>query len=129
MRLVTKAMTLAALIALPVGVSAQEAPQAPTQERTLNALTAQPAAAERARSTVSSFLDRADVKKVAEDHGIDLQRLREGVATLDDDAAADLARRVETADQQLAHVGGDTFVISSTVVIIALLVIILVIVA
>lgn len=129
MRLVTKAMALAALIALPATAAAQETSHTPAPERALNALAAQPGVAQRDRSTVTSFLDRSDVKKVAAEHGIDLERLREGVATLDDGAAADLARRVETADQQLAHVGGDTFVISSTVVIIALLVIILVIVA
>ena len=83
--------------------------------------------AEADRATVLRFLDRDDVRTVAADNGIDVERVERAVEASDAGTAADLAERVRDAEDQLA--GGDTFVISTTTIIIALLVIILIIVA
>ncbi|HSG46630.1 MAG TPA: PA2779 family protein [Longimicrobiales bacterium] len=79
------------------------------------------------RAAIRDFLARDDVRRVAAERGIDLQRLESGVATLDAPEARTLADRVNDVEDQLA--GGDTFVITSTTIIIVLLVIILIVVA
>ncbi len=129
MRRLTMGLALAALAVLPTTLTAQQAQSSDNAAATLRAMATRPSAPQSDRATVSTFLQRDDVRRVAGERGIDMNALENGVATLDDDAAADLAQRIRTADDQAAHVGGDTFVISSTVVIIALLVIILVVVS
>jgi len=126
MRHATAVLAITAALVTATPAQAQEA-QAPNQD-VLRALVTTPSAAERDRAVVQRFLDRDQVKRAAQGAGIDLDRVKDGVATLGADQAGDLAQRVRDFDQQ-ALVGGDTFVISSTFVIIALLVIILVIVA
>lgn len=129
MRRFTMALALAGLTAAPAALSGQQAVSTPDLERELRAMVTTPSPAEGDRRTVDDFLLREDVRTVAEEHGIDLDRLRAATATLDDEAAAELARQVRAADDQPVQVGGDTFVVSSTFIIIALLVAILIIVA
>lgn len=128
MRRLTMGLALAALTTLPATLTAQEAPGRDA-EADLRAMATQPAAAEQDRAVVRAFLGSDRVRRVAEDRGMDVRALEEGLATLDDAATADLAERIRSAQDPAAHVGGDTFVISSTVVIIALLVIILIVVS
>ena len=126
MRRLMMGLALAALTALPAALAAQQDPGARSADATLREMAARPSAAERDRATVASFLRRTDVRRAAEEHGIDARALQDGVATIGDAAAAQLAHRIRSEDDQAAHVGGDTFVISSTAVIVALLVIILI---
>jgi len=127
-RRLTMGLALAALTALPATLTAQEAPGRDAAAD-LRAMATQPSAAERDRALVRGFLESDRVRRVAEDRGMDVRALEEGVAALDDAATADLAERIRSTQDTAAHVGGDTFVISSTVVIIALLVIILIVVS
>lgn len=66
---------------------------------------------------------------VADDHDLDLdlEKMKSGVRALDEQASADLAKRVQDVQDDL--VGGDTFVITSSTIIIILLIIILIVVA
>lgn len=79
------------------------------------------------RSALGTFLERPEVKDVAETVGIDIRRVQSAASALSDEEIRDLAPRLREAEAALA--GGDTLVISSTAVIIALLIIILIIVA
>lgn len=121
-------LLLAFVTALSFGSDLQ-AQQAQDQEvrQELRALVTQGDEAEADRAAVAEFLERGDVERVAAQRGIDVDRLKDGVATLGSEEAGDLAERVREVQDQLA--GGDTFVITSTTIIIALLVIILIIVA
>lgn len=127
-RTYTLCATAVAVLALASEARAQE-PRSAAVEGELRAMVAQPSAADADRATVRDFLGRDDVRATAERSGLDLERLRRGVETLDAGAAADLADRTRAVEDDLDQVGGDTLVISSTAIIIALLVIILVVVA
>lgn len=81
---------------------------------------------ERDRDALRRFLNREDVQGVAAEAGLDLERAKDGIATLDDDEVGRLAERVEETETALAD---NTIVISSTAIIIALLVLILILVA
>lgn len=122
----TIVLVLALLLAPVTGLQAQQAGDQ-TVEEELRALVSQGSEARSDRAAVADFLERDDVERAAAEGGIDLDRLKDGVATLGADEAAGLADRVEDVEDQLA--GGDTFVITSTTIIIALLVIILIVVA
>jgi hypothetical protein len=126
MRYMAKGLAVALLAAAPATLKAQEPVHTSGPTATLRALAAQPSTADRDRAKLSAFLNRADVQKVATDHGIDVRRLKEGVTALDDGTVTALVRQMRAVDHQPALVGGDTFVISSTAVIIALLVFILI---
>lgn len=128
MKRITIALTLAAATLIPMQARAQETATTDV-ERELRGMVAEPTEADLDRKTVESFLDRDDVAEVAAEHGFDVERMKRGVETLDADASSDLAKRVADAQEEMAQVGGDTFVITSTTIIIALLIIILVIVA
>lgn len=115
-----------ALLLPATDVAAQQADEAQVRQE-LRTMVTQGDEARSDRAAVHDFLQRDDVKSVAAERGIDLERLESGVATLDDGEARTLANRVNDVDSQLA--GGDSFVITSTTIIIVLLVIILVVVA
>lgn len=93
----------------------------------LRALVTEAEDAREHRTVVSDFLEREDVERVAEERGVDLERLKDGVATLGHGDASRLAERVQDVEDQLA--GGDTLVITSTTIIIVLLVILIIAVA
>jgi hypothetical protein len=127
MKLHASLLLCAALLFTAAPIHAQQA-DAATPESELRAMVTGETPDERDRATVAGFLERSDVGDVAAAHGLDTERLKDRVATLDANTARDLAERVQDVDQE-ALVGGDAIVISSTAVIIALLVIILVSVA
>ena len=81
-----------------------------------------------ARSQVRAFLQRAEVRRVASDAGLDIRTAESAVASLDDAEARALADRVDRLDETLAG-ANDAIVISTTTLIIALLVLIIILVA
>ena len=85
-------------------------------------------ATDRERDTVREFLQRSDVRELADKYGIDIRRADSAVATMDASQLASIAARAREADEALA--GGQSKVtISTTTIIIGLLVLILLIVA
>lgn len=119
MRALILAVALLATAGLHRGLAAQAGDEI---ERELRAMVAAPSPADRDRAVVRGFLERPEVAAAAARHGVDLDRARDRVGTLDAREARDLARRVEAAERQL--VGGQV-VITSSAIIIALLVVIL----
>lgn len=119
------ALSLALALVLTTGaeLSAQEGHVVDRAE--LERATAERAEGEEARrQAILSVLEHPQVGRTAEEHGIDVTRATDAVATLEGEALArafDQAQKVEAA---LA--GGDQIVISSTLVIIVLLVLILI---
>lgn len=83
---------------------------------------------ESTRSRILRFLGREDVEAVAEGSHIDLERIRQGVQTMNGD---DLARLQEDLGSMDDHfmAGGDRIVITTSTIIIILLVLILIAVA
>jgi pyruvate/2-oxoglutarate dehydrogenase complex dihydrolipoamide acyltransferase (E2) component len=80
------------------------------------------------RAVVQRLLARPDVKALAADMGLDLQRAQTAVATIDGEQLSDLASLARQAEKELAG-GQGSIRISTTLIIIALLVVILLIVA
>jgi len=80
------------------------------------------------REAVLQLLARPEVRAIAGDVGIDLQRVESAVGTLEASQLAELAAQARQADEALAG-GQSRVVISTTVIIIALLLLILIIVA
>lgn len=118
---------LVLLLTLPAGAFAQE--RHVIDPAMLAAMLDQHAAREDAdRAEIREALERPEVREVATRIGIDLNRIKASIATLDD---SDL-RRVAAGARQVnqSFVGGaSTVVISTTTIIIALLVVILLVVA
>jgi hypothetical protein len=83
------------------------------------------ASAQPDHEVVRDFLGRADVGAAVAAQGLDPERMKSAVGTLEGEAVADLARQVRGLDDD-DQVGGNTIVISSTAVIIALLILILI---
>lgn len=80
------------------------------------------------RQAIRAVLDRDPVRSVAEEHGIDLVRAKDAVATLDGSGLERVAAQAERVDEALA--GGDTtVVIGTTALIIGLLVLIIILVS
>ena len=124
--------TLLALLTLSIGFGGQLNAQAQSEDASTRALrelvaTEQSPAAQD-HQVIQSFLERIEVREAAQGHGIDMERVRTGAATLNDRAASDLADRIETLQDQ-ALAGGDTLVISASTIVIVLLILILVAVA
>jgi hypothetical protein len=84
--------------------------------------------AEQQREMIRSVLDRPEVERTAEAHGLDLTRAQDAVSTLDGEELQQVARRADRLDKALTG-GADTVVISTTTIIIALLVLIIILVA
>jgi hypothetical protein len=80
------------------------------------------------RETVLRLLEREEVRKVADDAGLDLRRAASAVVTLDGQELANLAAQARQVEDSLAG-GQSTITISTTVIIIVLLVIILIVLA
>jgi hypothetical protein len=80
------------------------------------------------REAVERLLDRAEVKAVAGDLGLDLRRAQSAVKTLDDAQLAEVAAQASQIERALAG-GQSSITISTTMIIIGLLVLILLIVA
>ena len=80
------------------------------------------------REAVLRLLERAEIKAVAGDTGIDLRKATDAVATMSPRELADVAAQARQVDQALAG-GQSRITISTTLLIIAHLVLILLIVA
>jgi hypothetical protein len=131
----TRIATLAgaAVLAVTMTASAQQPPAADgstvTSAATLDALVAAQVAADEAnRQAVRDVLDRREVQDVAAGAGLDLERARQAVATLDGAELQEIADHARRVDASLAG-GASTLVISTTTIIIILLVVILLVVA
>jgi hypothetical protein len=116
-------LTLAAVFCASGGLQGQSSAQG--LEHELRAMIADTDSAQPDHEVVRDFLERADVGAAVAAHGLDLERMKGAVGTLEADALADLARQVRALDDE-DQVGGNTIVISSTAVIIALLILILI---
>jgi hypothetical protein len=117
-------LTLAAVFCVSGGLQGQES-SAQGLEHELRAMIADTVSAQPDHEVVRDFLDRADVGAAVAAHGLDLERMKGAVGTLEGKAVADLARQVRALDDE-DQVGGNTIVVSSTAVIIALLILILI---
>lgn len=79
------------------------------------------------RAELRAFLERPEVREIAENGGVDIKTAQAAVAALDDDDLNRLSGHLTEAQATLA--GGDTIVISTTAIIIGLLVLIVILVA
>lgn len=79
------------------------------------------------RAELLAFLDRPEVRQIADGAGIDIMTAETAVASLSADEIRLLSGELAQADAALA--GGDTLVISTTAIIIALLVVIIILAA
>ena len=118
----TLLLALTATFALAPTLAAQEAPE--TDARNELRTMATEASETDDRAALLEVLDREDVRAIAEERGVDMDRVKDGVRTMDVGDVNRIADRVLDSDGQLA--GGDTIVISATTVIIVLLLLILI---
>lgn len=110
-------------------LDAQESADHVVDRQELEAATAEATTpSEARREAIRSVLERSEVQEVAEDHGVDLERVTSAVAALGGDELRRVHAQAEKVEVALAG-GDDTIVISATTVIIILLVLILIAVA
>jgi predicted outer membrane protein len=127
--------TCAAVLAGAVTASAQQpgpsptAPATVTSGATLDAMVADQVRADQAnRQIVRDVLSRSEVREVAAKAGLDLERAKQAVSTLDGAELQEIAAHARHVEASLSG-GASTVVISTTTIIIILLVVILLIVA
>jgi hypothetical protein len=77
------------------------------------------------RDAIRNFLHRSEVKDVATQAGLSLQKAEAGVSTLQGDDLRQVAAQARAVDQQLAG-GATTIVITTTTIIIILLVVLII---
>jgi len=77
------------------------------------------------RDAIASLLRRAEVRQIAAQAGLSLEKAQAAVSTLQGDMLRDLAAQARQANDDLAG-GASTVVISTTTIIIVLLVVILI---
>lgn len=118
----TLLLALAATFAFAPALTAQEAPDADVRNELRTMATEANGADD--RDALLEVLDREDVRAVAEERGVDMDRVKDGVRTMDIGDVSRIADRFLDSDGQLT--GGDTLVISATTVIIILLLLILI---
>ena len=120
-------MFLVAVMLAPSVALAGQAAQTPASQ-SLSAVAAEHAAKKQAdRQMILSVLEREDVRKVAKDAGLPLDKASAAVATLDGAELAQVAAQAQQVNDALA--GGQTITLSVWLIIIALLIIILIVVA
>lgn len=127
MQIVRKTLAVAlALWLLAPQVNAQviAKPQPATQAAIDQALAERAAAAAADRQVIRRVLDRSEVKDVAGQMGVDIERLQSAVGVLDADRLAQVADQARQVDQNLAG-GATTVTITTTTIIIILLVVII----
>ena len=119
------AAVVLSLLVLPAAGRAQEhAAPAPT----LDAIATSHAASSGAlRAELRAFLQRSEVREIAEHGGVDIETAQAAVEALSAEELSRLSGRLTEAQAALA--GGDTLVISSTTIIIVLLILIIILVA
>ena len=77
------------------------------------------------RDAIASLLRRSEVRQIASQAGLSIDRAEAAVSTLQGDLLRDLASQARQVDNDLAG-GASTIVISTTTIIIVLLVVILI---
>ena len=77
------------------------------------------------RDAIASLLRRAEVRQIAAQAGLSLEKAQAAVSTLQGDMLRDLAAQARQANDDLAG-GASTVVISTTTIILVLLVVILI---
>jgi hypothetical protein len=77
------------------------------------------------REAIASLLQRAEVRQIAANAGLSLEKAQAAVFTLDGQLLRDLATQARQANNDLAG-GASTIVISTTTIIIVLLIVILI---
>ena len=116
-------LALAATFAFAPALTAQEAPEADARAELRSMVTEEASAADD-RDALLDVLDREDVQEVAAERGVDMDRVKDGLRTMEPGDISRIADRFLDSEGQLA--GGDTLVISATTVIIVLLLLILI---
>ncbi|MFW6088863.1 MAG: PA2779 family protein [Gemmatimonadota bacterium] len=115
------------LLSLPAAGLAQAQEHVVSVE-TLDAIVAaHDGTAETERAELRSFLQRPEVRQIADEAGIDVVTAETAVASLDAAEIRQLSGQLAQVDAALS--GGDSIVISTTALIIALLVLIIILVA
>lgn len=128
-RTISTAVGVIVAVGMAPGRALHAQSSAEDETTTLREMVAEPTPDARNRAVIDDFLSRKDVRNVAQSHGMDPERLSSRAATLDAEAAGDLATRISTLQDEGALAGGDTFVISASTIIIILLLLILIAVA
>ena len=77
------------------------------------------------RDAIKSLLQRAEVRQIASQAGLSLEKAQAAVSTLQGDLLRDLASQARQVNDELAG-GASTVVISTTTIIIILLIVILI---
>ena len=77
------------------------------------------------RDVIKSLLQRAEVRQIASQAGLSLEKAQAAVSTLQGDLLRDLASQARQVNDELAG-GASTIVISTTTIIIILLIVILI---
>ncbi len=122
-------LSILSLVVVPPAWAQQDTRTAASHQATIDqALAARAAQVAADRDTIRRVLDRAEVREVAGRSGIDLDRVRAGVALLDGQNLQKVANQARTVDAALAG-GASSVTLSTTMIIIILLVVILIIVA
>lgn len=112
-------------LALP---SAAQAQQHAASVQTLDALaTSHASSLDSGRAELRAFLERPEVRDIAEHGGIDIVTAQAAVASLSPDEVDRLSGQLAQADLALA--GGDNVVLSTTAIIVGLLILIIILVA
>lgn len=126
-RFVIFAVIALAWLAMPITGFAQEQGHVVSADGLDDIAVAYAETQEAERAELLAFLDRPEVRQIAEDAGIDIMTAESAVASLSADEVRLLAGELVRVDAALA--GGDTLVISTTAIIIALLVVIIILAA
>jgi hypothetical protein len=122
-------LSILSLIVVPSAWAQQDTSAIPSHQVTIDrALASRAAQVAAERAAIRRVLDRAEVREVAARSGIDLERVRAGVALLDGQDLQKAADQARTVDAALAG-GASSVTLSTTMIIIILLVVILIIVA
>ncbi len=128
MRMLATLCTVLLIVVTAVPRASAQTSHAAPQAAIDTALQQHVAAADADRAAVLKLLERAEIKSVASDAGLDLRKAASAVATLNASELAQVAAQAQQVEQALAG-GQSRIVISTTLLIVALLVLILLILA
>jgi cell division protein FtsL len=116
------AVSLAILMIAPVAQAQQHSVDRSALEQAVRQRVAEEQAD---REAIKSLLRRSEVREIAANAGLSLERAEAAVSTLDGDDLRELASQARQVQNDLAG-GASTIVISTTTIIIVLLVVILI---
>jgi hypothetical protein len=121
-RFITSVLVGVLLLSPPLAHSADTSTAPATQAELDDAIAEALAREDASRSRISSLLQRDDVRRLAEGHGLDVRRAEAAVSTLQGDELQRLARLAAQAEVQLA--GGDTVIRISLVALLLIIIIV-----